>query len=412
MVEQLPSKEWMRVRFSLPALMQFIFFAIVSFLVFLAASVQTPPPVVVENAEQPIQETATPDTKENVPAAEMLREKIPAKEEKKEEPKSEPSSRRAKQETKQTDHLPAPPQEPVPVLKPAPKIVYLSENELNERARKVVVNIFCWSKTGGVFAPASGSGVIVDPRGIILTNAHVAQYFLLEDYRAENFIECMIRAGSPAAPTYKAKLIFISREWLTEHARDIASQDMRGNGEKDYALLLVTGMIDAKQTIPSPFPFIPLLADNSEIKIGAPIFVGSYPAGFIGGITTARDLWLSTSSSRVTDLFSFATTTPKSLDLFSVAGTIGTQQGSSGGGMFEYKEGHLAGLISARTDGATTAERKLYGITIPYISADMRRQTGETLQEFLKGDPYERARTFENEQVSVLRQLLIDALER
>src|SRR3989344_1157804 len=49
---------------------------------------------------------------------------------------------------------------------------------INERARPTLVNILCGARSG-TFRPISASGVIIDPRGVILTNAHVAQYFLL-----------------------------------------------------------------------------------------------------------------------------------------------------------------------------------------------------------------------------------------
>src|SRR3989338_2839263 len=69
---------------------------------------------------------------------------------------------------------------------------------INQKTREALVNIFCVTKSGGIFKPASGSGIIIDKRGIILTNAHVAQYFLLKDYLEQNFIECIVRVGSPA----------------------------------------------------------------------------------------------------------------------------------------------------------------------------------------------------------------------
>ena len=37
-------------------------------------------------------------------------------------------------------------------------------------------------RLGRLFNPISGSGVIVDSRGVVLTNAHVGQFFLLHDY--------------------------------------------------------------------------------------------------------------------------------------------------------------------------------------------------------------------------------------
>src|SRR3989344_1935480 len=49
---------------------------------------------------------------------------------------------------------------------------------INEKTRHALVNILCMPH-GGSLRPISASGVIVDPRGVILPNAHVAQYVLL-----------------------------------------------------------------------------------------------------------------------------------------------------------------------------------------------------------------------------------------
>ena len=76
----------------------------------------------------------------------------------------------------------------------------VSFSTINEVTREALVNVFCTTKSGGSFKPTTGSGVIIDERGVILTNAHVAQYYLLEDYLVEDFVSCVIRTDSPASP--------------------------------------------------------------------------------------------------------------------------------------------------------------------------------------------------------------------
>ena len=71
-----------------------------------------------------------------------------------------------------------------------------SSDAVNSAARAALVNILCTSR--GSVRPISGSGVIIDSRGVILTNAHVAQYVLLAENPAIN-LSCVIRTGSPAA---------------------------------------------------------------------------------------------------------------------------------------------------------------------------------------------------------------------
>ena len=71
-----------------------------------------------------------------------------------------------------------------------------STDAVNQEARAALVNILCETSSGSLH-PVSGSGVIIDPRGVILTNAHVAQYVLLAS-QPNVGLTCMIRTGSPA----------------------------------------------------------------------------------------------------------------------------------------------------------------------------------------------------------------------
>ncbi|MBI4214752.1 hypothetical protein HY546_02045, partial [archaeon] len=135
---------------------------------------------------------------------------------------SSPATKEKKQPVSQnTTAVPAPtippPAQAFPAPKPAPTVPLQqlqSEKDLNETIRKTIVNVYCTTKTSGAFNPASGSGVLIDPRGIILTNAHVAQYYLLKDYRRKDFITCFIRTGSPARITYRAEPLYISQRWI------------------------------------------------------------------------------------------------------------------------------------------------------------------------------------------------------
>ena len=73
--------------------------------------------------------------------------------------------------------------------------------------RPALVNILCRPRGAGPIAsPISGSGVIIDPRGVILTNAHVAQYVLLSQSPQIDLV-CTIRALSPARPLWKAEAL-------------------------------------------------------------------------------------------------------------------------------------------------------------------------------------------------------------
>ena len=71
-----------------------------------------------------------------------------------------------------------------------------SEGTLN--LRKALVNIICTVSAGTVLRSISGSGVIISSKGVVLTNAHIGQYFLLSDYPSKGNTFCVIRTGSPA----------------------------------------------------------------------------------------------------------------------------------------------------------------------------------------------------------------------
>ncbi|KKT74656.1 MAG: hypothetical protein UW71_C0017G0009, partial [Parcubacteria group bacterium GW2011_GWB1_44_7] len=104
------------------------------------------------------------------------------------------------------------------VTPPTETIEPINFSELNEKVRTSIVNIICTTKTGGLFKPISGSGVLIDKKGVILTNAHIGQYLLLKNYMIPDFLTCIIRTGSPAYPRYIADLLYISPRWINEHA--------------------------------------------------------------------------------------------------------------------------------------------------------------------------------------------------
>src|SRR5688500_2914917 len=64
--------------------------------------------------------------------------------------------------------------------------------------KDATVNLYCRLKAGKRTVSSSGSGIMIDERGIILTNAHVAQYFLLAGEKGRVTGWCSVRTGSPA----------------------------------------------------------------------------------------------------------------------------------------------------------------------------------------------------------------------
>ena len=301
--------------------------------------------------------------------------------------------------------------EPVEVVAPpvvVEEVPQVSFSTINEVTREALVNIFCTTKSGGSFKPITGSGILIDERGVIITNAHVAQYYLLKDYLTEDFITCVIRTGSPARPLYAARLLFISPSWVQTNANGIIQQEPKGTGEDDYALLLITGRTDATKSLPESFNFVEPLYNSGNIKKADDVLLAAYPAGFLSGISISKDLYINSAVTKVMELFTFKTGT---LDLFSIGGTVVAQQGSSGGAVVD-RDNKLLGIIVTSTMADSTGERDLRAISIAHINRSFVKDTGFDLQTLLSGDIQAEADVFNENIAPSLTQLLVNELEK
>ena len=279
----------------------------------------------------------------------------------------------------------------------------LSFDTINVSARSALVNILCIPYAGSL-KPITGSGVIVSSTGIILTNAHVAQYVLLS--QANTSVTCTIRMGSPAQPRFVPHVLYVPSDWIEQHASDIVSARPVGTGEKDYALLFPVRSIDGSAA-PADFPYLSI--DTRE-RIGFTddaVLVASYPAEFLAGFAAYNNLYSASSVTTIKKLLTFETNT---VDVHSLGGIIGAQSGSSGGAVVNGW-GYLIGIVSTMADGKTTADRDLRSVTLSYIDRDIRAETGSSLADILSGDPLERAVAFAQGPATALVQLLIDAIE-
>lgn len=295
-----------------------------------------------------------------------------------------------------------PPAVPAAVTLPPSSI---SPPTLNELARKSVVNIFCTSTLSGPFDAISASGVIVDSRGIILTNAHVAQYFLLRNYPSPNTMSCVIRTGAPAVATYTAELLFLPKSWVEKNAEKINEEKPLGTGQHDYALLRIVGVTNPQNTLPDSFSALPMT--TALPKLNEDVLVVGYPAGFLDGISLQRALYQTSAFTKVAELLTFVENT---LDLFSIGGSVVAQSGASGGAATNL-QGELMGIVVTSTQAADTASRDLRAITISYFLRDFQIESGQSLTEYVTGDLAEKATAFRINQEPVLVKKLVDALE-
>lgn len=276
--------------------------------------------------------------------------------------------------------------------------------QINQKTRLAVVNILCTTGTGSL-SPISGTGIIISDTGLILTNAHVAQYLLLKNFRYENFIQCIARTGSPAYPTYKLELVYISPDWIIENSKTIKDQNPLGTGEHDFAFLRITKNID--DSIATNIPFVKP-DTRAVIDIGENTVLVSYPAGFLGGQTIAQNLSLVSSITQIQDVFTYREGT---IDLIGVGGTVVSQKGSSGGAVVD-DDGELIGVISTSSDGNTTRDRDLRAITTGYISRTLEKNIGQNLEQFTNSDIEQFAKTFQTEKAPELTKILTDILKQ
>ncbi len=238
--------------------------------------------------------------------------------------------------------------------------------------REALVNIICYAPAGGVLRSLSGSGVIIDPKGIILTNAHIAQNFLL----ADRGVSCSIRAGSPAVKRYEAALIFISSAWLNANASVLTQSAPSGTGEYDFALLAITKSATVTP-LPAQFPFLPLAETPSPP--GTPVVIGSYGAQFLESSQIQSSLFPTVVFGSVKNVFTFGKNT---IDVLALGGSAAAQQGSSGGGIADAR-GMLVGTITTSTIEGATDTRSLDAITASYIRAQYANETGSALDALL-----------------------------
>lgn len=241
---------------------------------------------------------------------------------------------------------------------------------INADARAALVNIFCIPH-GGSLNPVSGSGVIIDPRGIVLTNAHVAQYVLLsEESRID--LSCMVRMGAPAAARFTPHVLAISTAWVSEHVSEINTKRPEGTGEHDWALLFLSPLVTSPTPLPAIFPYVTPDTRPAIGFVGDRVLAAGYPAEFVGGIIAQTGLHPVSSVSTIDRLLTFASST---VDLVSIGSVIEAQGGSSGGPVVNQWD-KLIGIITTTSDGTTTAQRSLRALTADYIDRDMARSIG------------------------------------
>ncbi|HEY4502516.1 MAG TPA: serine protease [Candidatus Paceibacterota bacterium] len=276
---------------------------------------------------------------------------------------------------------------------------------VNDIARTSVVNIVCEMRSDNVVKTVTGSGVLVDARGVIITNAHLAQFLLLKDYPRRDATRCVVRVGNPAQDKYEVELLYIPITWVQKNAHTIDEEDPSGTGEDDYALLRITKAVNGDDPLPQSFPHIPVNTAEEVVSHGEPVLIASYPALVANIDAIKNDLYLVSTVTQTGILYTFG---DDLLDLFALNGTVTAQRGSSGGGVLNQK-GELVGVIVTSTNDELVLNRELRALTPAYINRSLLQENGTSLAQLLFGDLALRAQAFKLITAPILTKLLVQA---
>lgn len=303
---------------------------------------------------------------------------------------------------------PAPTETPVsiPIEELAPETPSFIPKDLeivNKQIQAALVNILCTATPLSPINSISGSGIIIDPSGTILTNAHIAQHLLLKDYPVEDSVVCTVRIGSPATDAYIADLAYISPLWVLENKEAISQTKPKGTGKDDFALLTITEATEFS-SLPETFPFLPITFDDAVI--GGTVISAGYPASFLGADAIRRNLVQISAAGTVQDIFTFNQTT---VDVLSLGGVPLAQQGASGGAVVR-SDGSLIGLVVTSSLEESTQERDLRAISTGHISRSFTGQHGTSFASYAFGDIQPEYEEFTETVLPTLRDLLLAVL--
>ena len=267
-----------------------------------------------------------------------------------------------------------------------------------------IVNIYCLVSDDSYRKSMSGTGFIINEGGVILTNAHVAQFLLLKNLPDFRQVECIVRTGEESDVAYQVELLYISPAWIIDHADLINDPEPKGTGENDFALLYITRTADGEE-LTDDLPFLTVdvnllstaLRDQTVILAGYPILDDDEETDY-----DARRLATST----VPELYTFGS---GYADLITLSGSTVGAEGASGGPVVNAS-GQVIGMIVTRADDEAYGSGSLRAITTSYINRTMQEETGFSLPQTIVGNLDNRSKIFNENMTPILTGLLADEL--
>jgi len=265
-----------------------------------------------------------------------------------------------------------------------------------------LVNIFCTYSTSEYIRTTTGTGFFVDSDGVIMTNAHVAQFLLLEQTEEFGTTDCSVRTGNPAAAKYTAELLYLPPAWIQANSGILYEEVPMGTGERDYALLYVSGTLD-NSPLPASFPALRLDEELLPITvINDEVIAAGYPATDLLQNGANADLIPQKAQTSISELYTFGS---NYADVMAIKGSSVGAEGASGGPVVN-QDGDVIGVIVTRGDDAVDGAGSLRAITVSHIARTIEEETGFSLQQNLSGNLSFRSQIF-NETLSPFLLMLL-----
>lgn len=254
-----------------------------------------------------------------------------------------------------------------------------ASNEIS--VENLIVNILCIKQSGNKINLTTGSGVIISSKGIVLTNAHVAQHFLLK----EAGYNCSLRRENIPTYGFNAIPLYISEKWIKNNYTQISNSTPTGTGEDDYALLLITSNTNSALSLPK-FPSV-TLKTNDSTDVGDSVTIAGYPGKITSSLEIAKSTALQKEIVKIREVFTLNDST---IDVVSTNETEMARRGVSGGGVF--KNNSLVGIMVSTNQ--TNKGFVINALTLDYINRDLKKETGKNLYDYMESNTTKQSEDF------------------
>lgn len=239
-----------------------------------------------------------------------------------------------------------------------PERAALTNPEFYARYADAAMQVMCETRDE-IF---TASGVILNERGLVMTNAHVAD--IVRRVGAER---CRARHGNPAQAFAGLEVVFAADTTAKIESTEVP--------QRDVAFLRLVKPSESFRTAPVTTELV--RPETTLLTLG-------YPNEFLAGASASSNSNLVFSTFRV-DGYADTDGNTATAEGYVTRGGIALQRGSSGTALFA-PDGRVVGLIFATTKGETTAEREGIALSTPYIDRILHIEAGLGLDGFIAGN--------------------------